>query len=220
MRRLFRFGLKARRAWIVQQIERGVVPGNLAEARLDGDLAVVLLRLVVHGRRAGRDGPHLRNRPARAEERLDQRRLSGSPVRKDSNIADRLRFGFLHKRSLQGKRGGILAGDAWSVNRAAPAHAVRTPASLRKIGPPAYAGDPASGSVVVSLDPSDRVAGVVTDGKPHRHGRRRPDLSALALGLELEAVAAPGQDLHFQPRASRDPFELERAVPVAPERSG
>src|SRR5436309_7791054 len=94
------------------------------------------------------------------------------------------------------------------------------PASLRKIGPPAYAGGPASGSVVVSLDPSDRAAGVVTDGKPHRHGRRRPDLSALALGLELEAVAAPGLDLHFQPRASRDPFELERAVPVAPERPG
>src|SRR5881397_391607 len=93
------------------------------------------------------------------------------------------------------------------------------PASLRKIGPPAYAGGPASGSVVVSLDPSDRAAGVVTDGKPHRHGRRRPDLSALALGLELESVAAPGLDLHFQPRASRDPFELERAVPVAQERA-
>src|SRR5881628_2416081 len=134
MRRLFRFGLKAGRARIVQQIERGVVPGNLAEARLDGDLAVVLLRVVVHGRRAGRDGPHLRNRPARAEKRLDQRRLSGSPVRKDSNIADRLRFGFLHKRSLQGKRGGILGGDAWSVNRAAPAHAVRTPPRSAKLG--------------------------------------------------------------------------------------
>src|SRR5437899_12221480 len=93
------------------------------------------------------------------------------------------------------------------------------PASLRKNGPPAYAGGPASGSVVVSLDPSDRAAGVVTDGKPHGHGRRRPDLSAIALGLELEAVAAPGLDLHFQPRASRDPFELERAVPVAPERA-
>src|SRR5438445_7943741 len=92
------------------------------------------------------------------------------------------------------------------------------PASLRKIGPPAYAGGPASGSVVVSLEPSDRAAGVVTDGKPHRHGRRRPDLSALALGLELEAVTATGLDLDFQPRASRDPFELERAVPVAPER--
>src|SRR5437660_1296769 len=93
------------------------------------------------------------------------------------------------------------------------------PASLRKIGPPAYAGGPASGSVVVSLDPSDRAAGVVSDGEPHRHGRRRPDLSALALGLELEVVAAPGLDLHFQPRASRAAFELERAVPVAPERA-
>src|SRR5207302_7204806 len=61
------------------------------------------------------------------------------------------------------------------------------PASLRKIGPPAYAGGPASGSVVVSLDPSDRAAGVVTDGKPHRHGVRRPDLSALALSLELRS---------------------------------
>src|SRR2546428_1887764 len=74
--------------------------------------------------------------------------------------------------------------------------------------------------VVVSLDPSKRAASVVTDGKPHRHGVRRPDLSAFALGLELEAVTAPGLDLHFQPRASRDPFELERAVPVAPERPG
>src|SRR2546422_1623920 len=94
------------------------------------------------------------------------------------------------------------------------------PASLRKIGPPAQAGGPASGSVVVSLDPSKRAAAVVTDGKQHRHGLRRPDLSALALGLELEAVAAPGLDLHFQPRASRDPFELERVVPVAPEGPG
>src|SRR5207245_11079578 len=94
------------------------------------------------------------------------------------------------------------------------------PASLRKIGPPAYAGGPASGSVVVSLDPSDRAASVVTDGKPHRHGVRRPDLSALALGLELEAVTAPGLDLHLQPRASREPFELARAMPVAPERPG
>src|SRR2546426_584431 len=134
MRRLFRFGLKAGRARIVQQIERGVVPGNLTETRLNGDLAVVLLRLVVHGRRACRDGPHLRNRPARAEKRIDQRRLSGSPVGKNSNIADRLRFGFLHKRSLQGKRGGILGGDAWSVNRAAPAHAVRTPPRSARLG--------------------------------------------------------------------------------------
>src|SRR5881628_903329 len=73
--------------------------------------------------------------------------------------------------------------------------------------------------VVVSLDPSKRAASVVTDGKPHRHGVRRPDLSALALSLELEAFAAPGLDLHFQPRASRVPFELERALPVAPERA-
>src|SRR2546428_2855479 len=74
--------------------------------------------------------------------------------------------------------------------------------------------------VVVSLDPSKRAASVVTDGKPHRHGVRRPDLSAFALGLELEAVTAPGLDLYFQPRASREPFELERAMPVAPERPG
>src|SRR3989442_10841342 len=93
------------------------------------------------------------------------------------------------------------------------------PSSLRKIGPPAYAGGPASGSVVVSLDSSERAAAVVTDGKQHRHGVCRPDLSALALGLELEAFAAPGLDLNFQPRASRDPFELERAVPVVPERA-
>src|SRR5437016_6413438 len=73
--------------------------------------------------------------------------------------------------------------------------------------------------VVVSIDLRKRAASVVTDGKPHRHGLRCPDLSALALGLELEAFAAPGLDLHFQPRASRNPFELERAVPVAPERA-
>src|SRR5256885_14662868 len=74
--------------------------------------------------------------------------------------------------------------------------------------------------VVVSLDPSKRAASVVTDGKPHRHGVRRPDLSAFALGLELEAVTAPGLDLYFQPRPSRGPFELERAMPVAPARPG
>src|SRR2546425_10807182 len=38
------------------------------------------------------------------------------------------------KESLQGKRGGILGVDAWSVNRAAPAHAVRTPPRSARLG--------------------------------------------------------------------------------------
>src|SRR5207245_6821561 len=70
--------------------------GNLAEAGLDGDLPMVLLRIVVHGRRAGHDRPHLRNRPARTENSFDQRRLAGSAVGEDGDIADGIRLGFLH----------------------------------------------------------------------------------------------------------------------------
>src|SRR5207244_12044570 len=85
-------------------------------------------------------------------------------------------------------------------------------------GPP---GPVVHGSVVeLGLNP-DRVAAIVADGeRDHHRARCAGEIRALALGLELEAVASPGLDLHFQPRDSHVPFELERAVPVAPERPG
>src|SRR5712691_440698 len=63
-------------------------------------------------------------------------------------------------------------------------------------------------------------AAIVADSERDLHRvSRAGEIRTLALGLELEAVTAPGLDLDFQPRAARDPFKPERVLPVAPERA-